>query len=727
MTTRYLDFTNGNDSNNGSSFALRKKTLASAVSGLTGGDTVRVMQSPDPTSLGQSATWTNGSDTVTLTTAVTANINDCETAWTAAANVTATASTTTYRENTKSANLAIAGAFTTGLAAYAPTAVLGDYSAYQQISLLVRTSINVAANVLQLSLCSDTVGAVQVNTINLPAITANYWTPVVVDTGAALGAVINSVALYAASDPGSVTVNLDNIIACKASSSADSLTHLSLIGKNTGGTEPWFAIDSINGTTVRLGTGIAATAAKGLYACTYRGATEAVTTCKREPIMLSALETCSTAGVSMDNPLYLEFGWDTTDMSTQPGVTWLRQANPSINGIQISGSYDRTNKVYAVSGGAAGIVAAADRIIMDEFGATASNKGVQCSSNDLLMLNGKFVVGCLYSVYLTSTTNFGFNSVLKIAKLWGISESNISGSAIYDVSTGGYGHHVVCNINEIKGFANGIGGSSSGGNRYTFNNTVFANNYLDINNLTYCVTYYFNNCVQTSSQGNTYQREYHTKYNQTENDHRILWGDLMGSWITTATDRRHTTSGISWKFSPLNVTHLTSYQPMYLSVVQLACPANEARSVSLWFLRNNSGLSQRLRLPGGQIAGVPTDITASVTEAVRSISSITRSGSTATVTSTAHGYTTGDWVEHFGMTQTEYNIGATVTVTDADAYTYTVAGTPATPATGTTKVSTKWQQLTINFTPTEAGVVEVFADAWGGATYSGWVDDLSRT
>lgn len=63
--------------------------------------------------------------------------------------------------------------------------------------------------------------------------------------------------------------------------------------------------------------------------------------------------------------------------------------------------------------------------------------------------------------------------------------------------------------------------------------------------------------------------------------------------------------------------------------------------------------------------------------------SITRSGSTATVTHTAHGYETGQKVNIRGANEGEYNVVASITVTDANTYTYAVTGTPATPATGT--------------------------------------------
>lgn len=138
MAIKYLDPVNGNDSNNGTSFALRKKTMLSLTStGISAGDEIRIIQSPDPTNLGQNATWTNLSKTVTLTTAVTANICDCESAWTASANVTATADTSQFKENTKSAKLVVAAAFTTGKIAYFDLDVSTDFSSYQQVSMWI--------------------------------------------------------------------------------------------------------------------------------------------------------------------------------------------------------------------------------------------------------------------------------------------------------------------------------------------------------------------------------------------------------------------------------------------------------------------------------------------------------------------------------------------------------------------------------------------------------------
>lgn len=64
--------------------------------------------------------------------------------------------------------------------------------------------------------------------------------------------------------------------------------------------------------------------------------------------------------------------------------------------------------------------------------------------------------------------------------------------------------------------------------------------------------------------------------------------------------------------------------------------------------------------------------------------SITRSGSTATVTlPSAVNWQTGSKVTIAGATQTQYNGEFVISVTDSTHFTYKVTGTPATPATGT--------------------------------------------
>lgn len=356
MSTFYLDIEAGNDASDGTSFANRWKTftLGATAARIAPGDTIRVMAATDATDMSQNATWTKGSQTLTLTTAVTQTIDMCETAWTASANVT-TSTTSNSPEGTNSAGNQFAGAFTTGLASFKATGTL-DLSGYQQLSFWLYTTAAFAASTLSLRLCSDVAGVTTVDTLAIPAITpTSQWIAITVDKGSALGSSIKSIALYADLDPATPTVYFDNIIACKASSAADALSLKSLVGKvqtlawvasttyaanvirrpteanrtgfaykvtaggggAAGGSEPtwpqeigltvtdgaltwtcqqleelWQAICSISGTTVKLGRNLGGSNPKSNMNG-YAGSTEAVAIYKREFIDMDIVGTAA--------------------------------------------------------------------------------------------------------------------------------------------------------------------------------------------------------------------------------------------------------------------------------------------------------------------------------------------------------------------------------------------------------------------------------------------------
>lgn len=76
-----------------------------------------------------------------------------------------------------------------------------------------------------------------------------------------------------------------------------------------------------------------------------------------------------------------------------------------------------------------------------------------------------------------------------------------------------------------------------------------------------------------------------------------------------------------------------------------------------------------------------------------SVTSITRSGTTATATRTTHGFLLDDVILNAGANETEYNGLFRVTAVTTNTYTFEVTGTPATPATGTLtskKASAGW-------------------------------------
>ena len=71
-------------------------------------------------------------------------------------------------------------------------------------------------------------------------------------------------------------------------------------------------------------------------------------------------------------------------------------------------------------------------------------------------------------------------------------------------------------------------------------------------------------------------------------------------------------------------------------------------------------------------------------DAAQAITSITRSSSTAAVTTSAsHGYSTGDWITIAGAGESQYNGIFQITKTAATTFTYAVPGSPSTPASGT--------------------------------------------
>lgn len=80
---------------------------------------------------------------------------------------------------------------------------------------------------------------------------------------------------------------------------------------------------------------------------------------------------------------------------------------------------------------------------------------------------------------------------------------------------------------------------------------------------------------------------------------------------------------------------------------------------------------------------VEDNIMVGTADVQKSVTSITRSGSTATATATDHGFATGDKIKMGGIVQPEYNGTFKITVLDDDTFTFEVSGTPATPATGT--------------------------------------------
>lgn len=724
MAIKYLDFEGGNDANDGSTFALRFKTVTNGATAarISAGDTIRIMGSPDPTLVGQ-ATWTQYSKNITLASAVTANICDCETAWTGSTNVTVTADPATFKENAKSMKAVIATAFTTGKVAFFATGTL-DLSAYQQISFWIFNTVAVAANTMSIRLCTDTLGATSVHTIAIPAIAStSQWVPVTVDFGSNLNAAIASVALYQDVDIAAISIQIDNIIACKASSDPASLTLTSLIGKvcnlswaastayatgderkatqpnrngfryrattpgTTGTTEPiwplefgvpvadgdmvwtcvgledtWYGIQSINGTTVKLDNSVNTLASAGRG---YSGSTETTATYKRETIRLSMVSSSSTTSHSVQvsgtagNEITFIGGWDRTSMATQTGETWWDLQNGVGLVMDANGkNHLKVNNINAVRG----------TYGHRNNGADAANITYQNVHSNNHTFYG------LYAYYTTTPTALK-NVVCNNNSAAGILWEDPMESTLYGVTTNGnLGHggslgdtgiRVSGNYYQSKN-NNGYGlacssGGLGGGQAVDIKNFETGNNVsggFQANTFGGGPNYNFYNALipeTTAFAGFTSLENstvYSQKHQQTADNHLIV---TDGGSIVSAIDQRHTLSGIAWKFRPTSTNRGSSY-PLKLSVAKIACQANSPVSVAIWTRRDNANIVGRLKVVGGQIAGVPTDVIVVCTPTIN---------------------------------------------------TWTVSST-------------------LVFTPTESGVVEVIFDCYDGVTTTSslWVDDL---
>lgn len=589
---------------------------------------------------------------VMLTTAVTQNIASTgpgRAAWTTAdaVNVTTALSATT-KEHSQSDSIAIGAGFTTGKAAYWSTGSI-DLSGYQQVSFWIQQTVGAIgpAGAIDLRLCSDTAGVTAVHTISIPNLAAlQRWMPVTVDLGTNLSSSIQSIALYVNTDNGAQTFLLSNIIACKASSAADSLTLTSLIGKNTTG-ETFWGIQSINGRRVMLDADTSATPISTVLRG-YYGASGTVTTWKRETIKLgpaassaTTLQQSNESGTSTAPNTY-SGGWDRTSMSSQTLETWLDGLNG--NGYLLSAGSNN----YISFSGIAG--ARSNRVLNSNgFGLNADIIATNNSTTPISTTNTFFSLTLGHAVANSSDVSLTpcggtvtLNHAIASSSTTGIT-LGFQGPISRAVLQKGTGAGIIANCN--------IGISLSNAAGLVKNIQLEANGTTAVSSQGGSGTTLINCLLSDASEVNNLYTEqiFSHNHDQIAGNHKIFSAQGL---ISSATDQRYTASGTSWKIQPTS-SALGSTWPLVFSLAKVAVAANSLATISAWMRRDNSGLTMRLVCKGGQIAGVDNDVTASVT------------------------------------------------------------------------TTNAWEEETITFTPTETGVVEITAEAWGGTTFSGWVDDMT--
>lgn len=201
MATWYVDPEGGNDSNGGTSFANRVKSFNAFTP--AAGDSVRIIASPSPWSIG-SATWTDNSGNITLAAAVNLTLDNMQatTGWVAGTNVTIAASASNRRYGSNQLLFTLSSSFVAGaLIAYKAVSAL-DLSSFSCLSALFgwNTTPQSTTNI-SIALCSDSAGATPLVTLSgdqfIASAGVNNTSNQFENGGSALPSGINSIAIYA--------------------------------------------------------------------------------------------------------------------------------------------------------------------------------------------------------------------------------------------------------------------------------------------------------------------------------------------------------------------------------------------------------------------------------------------------------------------------------------------------------------------------------------------------
>lgn len=340
------------------------KTLANGSNGKAGiRSEFRIAKSDSaPIDIGN-ATWTNRDPIISLATARTQTVNNCDVLWTkgASSNLATPYLNTSEYKLAPASNRWYASSWTLStLQAFAPVDGVGaqDYSAYQNLSFMFKTSRRCNADSFKMCLCSDTAGTVIVDEFIIPYNNVyGNWIPFVLprEGGGNLGSSIQSVAFYTHSSApynGSYEY-IDNIIVSKTGD----LDHQSLITKDSaeltdGDDDGLFNLFSIDGTECRIGAFENQTPNSTMNNWSYYvGTTETVTTYIRKTMLTDPMPTSSTAiGVwflqSTQDRSSVYYGYN-PQTNLMDGLTLIDNLNGGGNGGN-TGNADDT-KVYNFS------------------------------------------------------------------------------------------------------------------------------------------------------------------------------------------------------------------------------------------------------------------------------------------------------------------------------------------------------------------------------------------
>jgi hypothetical protein len=525
-------------------------TNGSTSARISAGDEIRVAKTADPVSLGQSATFTNNSQNVTLTTAVTKKIEDVISGWTGATNITVSTSTT-RKMGATAQTFTPAAAFTTGKMAYKAIAGGGtqDFSAYTHVSCWMRPTASTtwAAGNYYIALCSDTTGDVVVNQIDLPAYTvsANNMMNVVINYGGALGSNIQSVAIYATVDPGTRVLSLNNIFATTSTG-----LHLnSLIGKSG---DVNYTIQSIDDTTIKIDSNSNSATGQG-----YSGTTETVTIYHDSTTITQTAAATALApvkgGDAISGVIHYSGGWNTTN-TTRDGYTVITKTLVGNGSVLSMYGYNKWTywKVFRHS----------------NQNSSSGTSVEQQFENCIFGGGGTFLASLTYEkVYYKNCKFLNCSSAINLGAS-GIIEDcefrNMTGSG----------------VNTINGliFINCTFTNNSTSSIAPNNPSPF---YIPGGILRNCL---LSDSTEYSANGQIVGITWSYNNDQTAGNH---WGWTFGGTINWQTTTKQGSDVGSWKVT-LTSTNRTSLVPMRIRLGEIGCIASSTVTVTVWVKKDHA-------------------------------------------------------------------------------------------------------------------------------------------
>jgi hypothetical protein len=671
----------------------------------------------------------------------------------------------------------INASFTTGKIAYYTLPATLNLSAYEQLSLYIGQVSGSTLGGLTMSLCSDTTGDTAVDTFTIPSTGQGFsvWCPFTINKGSALGSSIQSISISRAVNNGAQSFNFNSIVAVKSPTSVDALSNTSLVTKNNG-TEGSYAVGGFcgsDGTIVYLesrprGNNIVNNTQVGDGA--YYGTTETASLWRYEPFNPYTLNGVGLQNISNGSTTYMVFasglngainapvtfsgGWDSTNMSTRTAQTWF--SNQNGNGLGLSGNqaYITTDRVNYTKCNTQGLFYGSG-----STGSVAQNCDYTSIDGSGINLTGTIPIQ-LQSCIVTNTTSNGVNTsggsgdintpmVINNCTFSGNASNNLTISANFS----GVPYYTITNNSFNTSADRGIFGSQGTYVTMTSNSINYFNstgiqttsNILGtINNLTFV--------PEPSGASGIISVDLSSSYTVLPQNIYSIFNNLTVNAPTTA----YSQGGVTTITSPILGGANCKFINGSFAATNVSYTRNEFYDQGGPYLYNCTGI------PATVITGTRIVAPYIVNAAMYSQdegntvgnNKIYFSGGLGTsqtaVRNTASGYAwslaptststvTSVYPLKLKIASVAANGGSAVTISAYMRRTNTgltmqlvcPGGQPYGPSTDTvasmTAAADTWEQISISFTPTQNAVYDIYAYAFGGTTFTGYVDDVGVT